>query len=236
METLSNSENGGAPRWKRRLTIPAYRVGEAASYARISPQTVANWERSTFDKISVVSGRRERTGLNFLQLIEVAVVANLRREGLRTTTIRDARTYFSQALNSVYPFALEKFKTDGAEILIETSMENIGSVENILVSASANGQLVWADFLQRKLKEFNYGDDGVVEAWHLNGPTSEIVIDPKISFGAPSVRGVMTRAIKGLFSSGTSIDDISDDYDLPTTLVREALVFEGFVLESDRIH
>ena len=31
--------------WRERLNVPAYRVFEAARYARTSQQTIGNWER-----------------------------------------------------------------------------------------------------------------------------------------------------------------------------------------------
>lgn len=227
--------NPERPSWKKRLKIPAYRVGEAASYAGISPQTVAAWEKTYHDNKSVLTARDSNQGLNFLQLIEVAVVAELRRAGLPLKKIRDARTYFVEMLNSETPFATQDFKTDGVDILQDMKNSTGEIVSDKLLVASANGQLAWAEFLGSQFMEFRYGD-GIVISWHLKGPKNEVMIDPKVSFGSPSVRGIMTRVIKNEWATGSDLITISEDYELPIDTVKQALEFEGIFLEEKTIH
>ncbi|WP_417807281.1 DUF433 domain-containing protein [Thioclava sp.] len=224
------------PAWRDRLRLPAYRVGEAASYARISAQTVAAWEKSyTPKRRSVLTVREAGQGLSFLQLIEIAVVAELRRVGLSLEKIRTARAYFCQALNHQTPFATQDFKTDGTDILQEMKSADGKLITDKLVVANASGQLAWTEFLGNQFQEFHYGD-GIVVSWKVSGPQSELVIDPQVSFGAPSVRGIMTRAIKSEYAAGSNIDEIAEDYDLPAKLVIEALKFEGLFLGDEVIH
>ncbi|MEM9360298.1 MAG: hypothetical protein AAGB04_29305 [Pseudomonadota bacterium] len=99
--------------WRDRLTLPAYRVGEAATYVGISPSQIAYWEKSGGSE-KALSGRLSRAGISYLQLIEVSVVAVMRGAGVKLTKIRDARSYFARELNLDFPFAQAKFKTDGA--------------------------------------------------------------------------------------------------------------------------
>lgn len=218
--------------WRERLTLPAYRLGEAASYARISPQTVASWEKVYNHKSSVVSRRDKGSGLSFLELIEVAVVADLRRLGVKLDRIRKARGFFAERLVSKYPFAVEKFKTDGVDILLDVQ-DSLGStVSDKLLIANENGQLIWSEFLQKRFHEFNY-DHGIVVQWFVRGRNSELMIDPRICFGAPSVRGIMTRAIKNEWVTGQSVADIAEDFAMPAALVEEALHFEGIFVPSE---
>ncbi len=218
--------------WKERLEIPAYRVGEAASYANISPQTVAAWEGHRSKASGAVSARPSGEGLTFLQLIEVGVVADLRREGVKLDRIRRARDYFARVLGVTYPFAREKFKTDGVNILLEFTDAGGNSLQDRLVVSDESGQLIWADFLQASFKEFNYLE-GTVVRWHLAGANSEVVVDPRFCFGAPSVRGIKTAAIKNEWAIGSSIDEISEDFSIPTSSVTDALRFEKiFHLEA----
>jgi hypothetical protein len=65
-----------------------------------------------------------------------------------------------------------------------------------LVKASQAGQLAWKDII-RRLKEFEYEHEGVAIRWHVAGTSSPIIIDPRISFGAPTVGGTPTWIIKG---------------------------------------
>ncbi|MEM6888462.1 MAG: DUF433 domain-containing protein [Pseudomonadota bacterium] len=216
--------------WKDRLSIPAYRVSEAAEYADISPQTISAWGRHNSQKRAATNSRASKLGLNFLELIEVAIVAELRREGVSLNRIRDARKYFSEALDSRYPFALEKFKTDGVNIFLDFSDKEGRPLDDRLVAADELGQLVWADFLQKSLREFWY-DDGLAVRWYVNGEDSKVVIDPRICFGSPSIEGVMTRAIKNEWANGVAIAEIAEDYSISTEVVVEALTFEKVMVD-----
>ena len=149
--------------------------------------------------------------------------------------IRAARSYFSEVLENETPFATQDFKTDGTDILREMQSTDGQLIADRLLVANSNGQLVWTQFLGDQFTEFRYGD-GIVVSWKVNGPKSDIVIDPQISFGAPSIRGVMTRAIKNQWAAGSDLEFISDDYDLPVEVIKEALAFEGIHLEETTIH
>jgi uncharacterized protein (DUF433 family) len=222
-----------ADMWRERLRLPAYKVGEAAFYTHISPNTVAAWTK-TYEKtgLGVVSSRAPRQGLSYLQLIEVAVVAAMRSEGVKLDEIRRARTYFAATLDLEFPFAQAKFKTDGVDILLDMEGRNGQVARDKLLAANHSGQMIWSDMLRKRLSEFNYDRDGGVGSWKVNGLTSEIVIDPKVSFGAPTIHGIPTWVIKDRWSLGEGLGDISDDFSLTPTSVIEALKFEG--LEVDR--
>jgi uncharacterized protein (DUF433 family) len=56
-----------------------------------------------------------------------------------------------------------------------------------------------------------------------------IVIDPRIVFGSPAVKGIPTWIVKGRWDAGESDSDIAEDFDLDKSDVREALKFEGVV-------
>lgn len=212
--------------WKDRLSIPAYRVGEAAMYTEISPQTVAAWEKSRRHRKRVVTQRAKGRGLSFLQLIEIAMVAKLRASGVKLDRIRTARNYFADVLGSEHPFALERFKTDGVNILIEFKSDDGVVLADRLIASDEYGQLVWTEMLQSSFEEFNYSDGTVVQ-WKPRGDLSEVVIDPRISFGAPSVKGVMTRALKNEWEAGQTVEEIAEDFSLPEATVIDGLRFEG---------
>jgi hypothetical protein len=105
--------------WRKRLNVPAYRIMEAARYARTSNQTIRNWEKIRGNS-SVVTGRDDREALSYLQLIEVGVVAAMRQSGVKLDTIRDARKYLSTEFKSPFPFAQYRFKTDGKTLFWTT--------------------------------------------------------------------------------------------------------------------
>lgn len=222
--------------WKSRLSIPSYRIGEAASYAKVSPQTVAAWHKSQskFAK-SVLGERTKGEGLSFLQLIEVAVVAEMRRSGVKLTEIRQARDYLIEKTGFEFPFAQLKFKTDGADILGEVEGPLGETLTDRLLAFNHRGQLVWSEFLSSRLKTFNYDERGSVITWKVAGEDKDIEIDPTLAFGAPQVDGVKTSLIKTRFSIGEEVDEISEDYSITNEQVVEALLFEGLERSNPRI-
>lgn len=219
------SENPNEP-WKRRLYLPSYQIGEAARYAHVSPQTVAAWHKIERPTLSQKEGR---AALSYMQLIEVAVVAAFRRAHIPLRRIRDARDYVGQMLKAEYPFAEYRFKTEGKHLLIDYQHIVGGRGRGKHLVADQGGQLEWDQIIGPLLKEFEYEheDNGIVIRWRVAGESSPIVIDPKIAFGTPTVRGTPTWVIKGRWSAGESDTDIAEDFRIGKVEVREALRFEG---------
>lgn len=230
MGTHSTGQSAKQPPWLRRLMLPAYRVKDAARYARVSPQTILNWQRTQGDR-PTISHREDGRSLSYLQLIELAVVAAMREAGVSLAAIRSAREYMAQRLTAEYPFAEHSFKTDGKQILMNlTDFEKNESPDKLIV-VSKNGQLGWRPILDDRLKEFEYSK-GLAVRWNLAGKHSPVSIDPQVSFGAPAVRGIPTWTIKGRLDAGETVEEIAEDFILDPSEVREALQFEGVDVEK----
>jgi len=208
--------------WRKRLDIPNYQVGDAARYAHISPQTVSAWHKI---EQRMLSERDKRARLSYLQLIELAVVAAFRKAKVPLTEIRAAREFVQKNLKSKYPFAEYKFKRYGKSLFTEYQ----GNDKHRLFKANEGGQLAWEEFIGPVLTAFDYEHEGIAVRWHVAGTGVPIVIDPRISFGAPSVKGTPTWIIKGRFDAGESDSAIAEDFDLDVTAVRAALKFEGVI-------
>ncbi|QMW22568.1 DUF433 domain-containing protein [Sandaracinobacteroides saxicola] len=218
--------------WRQRLFVPNYRIGEAARYADISSQTVARWHQTgQSNKRGTLSNKNKGQSLSYLQLIEVAVVAQFRRANVRLDKIRAAREYVSKQLNAEFPFAEYRFKTDGKDLWMDYAEIEAKMGDNKLLKASAGGQLAWTDIIGR-LQEFEYERAGLAVRWHLAGRNSPLVIDPRIQFGAPSVEGIATWAFKGRWEAGELLDDIADDFGVANSDVLAALEFEGVNLQG----
>jgi uncharacterized protein (DUF433 family) len=218
------TENHSTEPWRKRLYLPNYQVGEVARYAGISSQTVASWHRFG----STLSSKDRRSALSYLQLIEVAVVAAFRKAGVSLRRIRDARAYVSKELKSKFPFADYRFKTNGKRLWIDYAEIEGDKGKGKLLGVDRLGQLAWGEILGR-LQEFEYENGGLAIRWRVCGPNSPVVIDPRVSFGAPSVTGTPTWVIKGRWDAGESPSEIADDFNLNVPAVREALKFEGII-------
>jgi len=212
--------------WRKRLNVPAYRIMEAARYARTSNQTIRNWEKIRGNS-SVVTGRDDREALSYLQLIEVGVVAAMRQSGVKLDTIRDARKYLSAEFNSPFPFAQYRFKTDGKTLFMDYD-QIVEADKDKLLNVTEQGQLAWNQILSGLLQEFEYDTQiGTVLRWRVAGVDSPVLIDPRIAFGSPHVSGIPTWVLRDRWKSGEGIGDIADDYDISNDLVTAALRFEG---------
>lgn len=210
--------------WRRRLYVPYYGIGEAARYAKTSTQTAARWHGGRASP--VLPSRARRAELSYMQLIELAVVAAMRSEGVKLKAIRGAREYVAGTLESEYPFAEYRFKTDGTELIINYEQIDPTAGVDKLLYASRGGQLGWKEILDRRLREFEYEAGGIVIRWRVGGDNSDVVIDPRVSFGAPMISGAATWAIKGRWTAGESVADIADDFSLSPDNVADALRFE----------
>ena len=214
--------------WRKRLSLPNYLVGEAARYTHVHANTVVAWHKI---EQKILSPREKRARLSYLQLIELAVVAAFRKAKFPLSEIRAAREYVQKEFKSTYPFAEFKFKRYGRSLFTEDSNKK---ALFRLFKANAGGQLAWDELIGPVLEEFHYEHEGIAVRWHLAGVGVPIVIDPRISFGAPSVRGTPTWIIKGRYDAGERDSVIADDFSLRVSDVRAALKFEGVISGSQQ--
>lgn len=209
--------------WYERLSLPAYRIADAARFAKTHPNTVAAWHRRAN---ALLTNLGYREGLSYLQLVEVAFVAFFRSVGMSMKKIRITRQYLSEQFQSEHPFTRYQFKTDGLHILMDYFETKVALRERPIVATSEYGQLAWANLLGDKFAEFDYEYEMALR-WYPAGRKSQVVIDPRFRFGQPMVQGLETWAIKGSYDAGETPKDIASDYDITIEGVLDALSFEG---------
>jgi uncharacterized protein (DUF433 family) len=172
--------------------------------------------------------------LSYLQLIEVGVVAAMRKSGVTLRKIRQAREYLCEEFDSEFPFAYYRFKTDGKLLFMDYDQID-ASAKQKLIALNEHGQLAWNEILSRLLQEFEYDPDiGTVMRWKVDGVDSPVRLDPRVAFGAPQVHGIPTWVLRERWMSGENLTDISDDYELEPQLVSSGLRFEGIEVDPDR--
>ena len=221
----------GSDFWRKRLTLPTYTAAEAARYAQAMPQTVGYWFRGGEASGPALPGRKAGERLNYFEAVEVAFVAAFRSYGVRLRNLREARAYFQTLLQTEYPFATERFYTEGSRILREwDDLQELSEFTEVVIG-DEQGQLAWAGLLGEKFETFDYEDDLALR-WHVAGRSSPVQIDPRISFGSPSVRGIPTWAMRGRKLAGESVEEISEDFGLEYNEVIAGLEFEGLELEA----
>jgi uncharacterized protein (DUF433 family) len=207
------------------LEVPAYRPAEAARLAGTTPTTVARWfkgYRAPGHRMAPVLPRPNDGSLSWLQLVEVAFIADFRRLGMRLERLRQAHDHVRATFGVAYPFAQLRFRTDGVHLLVPYGDQ--------LVAADAGGQLSWAGMIQRRLEQLDYADDVVVR-WHPRGRDCPVVLDPRVAFGAPHLvgTGVPTWAARERHRGGDPPATIAEDLGLTAEQVAAALAFESVV-------
>ena len=208
--------------WYRRLFLPAYRIGEAARYVGAHSSTVSSWH---YGNNPLLPGHDAKKALNYLELVEVAFVAFFRQMGVPMHRIRKAREYIQQNMTAEYPLAEYQFKTEGMRILMDyDQFDHDPNMARIIV-ASDSGQLAWSELIADRFAAFEYEYD-LAMRWHPAGPESKVIIDPRISFGAPIISGLPTWVIKGRYIAKESPEEIAEEFGLPLDDVIEALHFE----------
>jgi len=222
MTHATQARNG----WRRRLYLPAYTTAEAARFAEANPRTVAYWHYGTGTAVGPALGaKKPYAPLSYLQLVEVAFVASFRRRGVPLQRIRKAREYVAKVFQAEFPFAQYQFKTEGVHVLMEAASVDPDFRE--LIAADEAGQMAWERILLERFEQFDYEEDLAVR-WHLRGRDVPILIDPRISFGAPVLEttGIPTWVLKGRFEAGETLEEIEDDFGVPQRDILYALEFE----------
>jgi uncharacterized protein (DUF433 family) len=176
----------------------------------------------------VLPGKQRRKPLTYLQLAEVAFVSTFRHLGVELHRIRDAHRYLVESMSVEAPFARLRFQTEGTHILLtlgELHPELQSDVDKLIVADRA-GQIAWKSLLSDRFAEFDY-ERGVAVRWHVAGPHSSVIIDARRGFGAPTVRGIRTGAIRGRAKAGVSDSALQRDFGLTAEEIDDALRFEG---------
>ena len=131
-----------------------------------------------------------------------------------------------------YPLAENQFKTEGMYILMEYHKFDPDPRFEQIIVADRGGQLAWDDLLGDKFAHFDYEYELALR-WHPAGRDSLVVIDPRISFGAPIVHGLPTWVVRGRWKAGESMDEISNDFGIPKEAVKDALAFEQISTDNN---
>ena len=95
-----------------------------------------------------------------------------------------------------------------------------------LIVGDRAGQIAWQNMVSERFAQFDY-EHGLALVWWVRGRQMPVTIDPRVAFGAPTVRGVPTWVLRGRWDAGESISDIEEDFELVEQDVRHALQFEN---------
>ncbi|MEK6592056.1 MAG: DUF433 domain-containing protein [Pseudomonadota bacterium] len=204
--------------------IPAYTIAEAAGYLRLPKSTLRAWMlgQQRFRSVIDIADRQEKR-LSFINLVEVFVLAGIRREhSIPLPKVRKAMEYLRRTFKTRRPLAEEQFETDGVELFVE----KFGA----LIGATQDGQLQMREIIRDRLKHVLRDPKGVPEKIVLFpargiSVKGDVVIDPRLSFGRPVLDGygLRTAILAERFYAGETLEDLAKDYGVPSEAIQNAL-------------
>jgi uncharacterized protein (DUF433 family) len=144
-------------------------------------------------------------------------------------TIRYCLEYARECVNDDRPFSTRRFQTDGRTIFLDSLK---GSGESELLDLR-NHQYVLKQVIERTFKDLDVSKDTVTR-WRPFGGKKSIVIDPQRAFGQPIAtdHGVPTVAIADAVKAEGSVKRVSQLFDVPVSVVRDAVNFEKSLLAA----
>lgn len=218
------------PGWSDpRLYLRAYGCAEAARLVRVSERTIGRWYRGDEAPGHPMRPVLPAAGptLSYLQLIELAFIADFRRLGVDLDRLRQAHAYLRATFRVDHPFAQIEFRTDGVHVLARLTDPRAPDGHEHLIAADAVGQMVWPETVVQRFAQLEY-ERGTVRRWFPRGRSVPIALDPRVAFGAPILlpSGVPTRAIDERGRAGASVAEIARDLAISAELVALALRFE----------
>jgi uncharacterized protein (DUF433 family) len=159
--------------------------------------------------------------------MELRVVAKLRRKGISLQQIRDAAAIAREILSTRHPFASRRIFTDRKRILayLDAPPAEFAMVE---LHRRTMNQLIAGPVIEPLLEDLDFDEEsGVASRWWPLGRKYPVVLDPEVSFGAPTIAGtrVRTEVVAGM-AAVDSLGVTTAAFELDDTQVRAAVTFE----------
>ena len=220
------------------LARPTYSLSEAARLLRISPSKLRWWlegaVRGTKRYPPVL--RSEPTGDSQVSWGEFVEAAYLReyRQHLPLQRLRPLREALSHEFETPFPFAISKPMIAGHDLVSE--MQNRLEIPEDLWMVVGFGQLMLSEAAATFCKRVEF-DEVTEEAMRYIVMEAEepVYVDPRFSFGIPTVRKVRTEVIAELYLAGepsSSIRNIYSRHGVTDKDIQTAVDFETRFLRA----
>lgn len=222
------------------LIAPAYSFAEASRLVNMKPWTVrrylkgyeysnSQWGNSyKTAQPPVVKGDEKglETYASFLDLIDLIFIREFMRRGFGLSTLRKALDEAREYLGTPH-LARNVFFTSGNQQIV-LKLPQGGS----MIALMTGGQAAMPQVIELLSDKLEFDDDsefGFAQRFYPNGRDGLIVIDPKVSFGRPTLvgRGVATNNIYDLFlGEKEEVEPVSNWFNIPAPEIQAAVQFE----------
>ncbi len=169
-----------------------------------------------------------RLYLGFSDLMEARVADAFIERGVSARRVRAAIEEASKILGTERPLSHNRFRTDGRDIFLHTSVD--GEEPTLLNVLSK--QYVFERLLDPILQTVEFGRDGEPMAWWPSGKAANIVLDPERSFGQPvDARSGVPTAILAAAEQSFGVRRAARLYDVSESAVKQSAKFEARLAE-----
>lgn len=219
-------------------TQPMYTFSEAAHLADVSAGTVRNWllGYSRPEMLNAPEGRVTRQRevnplfntmpsdtimVSFLQLVEAVVAARFRKaEHVKFATVKQAYQNAQSEYDLPYPFAHLELEAIGGHIVQRLRPSRARALDDL-------AQWTLPNLVGEVVQQLDYEHQSA-SRWYPAGKAVPIVVDPRVSAGAPTIkgRGVTVGMLRWRWKQEhQTIDFIAEDFDLPREDVEQVLQY-----------
>jgi uncharacterized protein (DUF433 family) len=164
---------------------------------------------------------------SFYDLIDLLFVKKFLDYGVSLQRIRKALKEAEELIGG-HHFAQRSFFTDGRNIYLKVKND-----ADALLELLSGGQWVIAPIIRQLAHRIDFDQPtGLAQRWYPLGPKGLIVLDPRISFGKPTLRGrgIATANVYDLFlGENESIGRVCSWMNLKNKEVEAAIKFERFL-------
>ena len=161
---------------------------------------------------------------SFLDLVDLLFVKRFLDHGVSLQKVRRALDEAHELLGTSH-FVRQPFFTDGANIYLEVRDKG-----NAILELLSGGQWVIAPVIRQLATEIDFGSpEGLARRWFPLGRNKPVVLDPFVSFGAPTVvgHGVKTANVHDLFvAENEKLAAVCAWWDLTERQAEAAVEFE----------
>lgn len=220
--------------------VPTYTAAETGRLVGLQPSRVRRWlrgyeydlterETSTTRRVRQVPvihrGDSDAPFASFLDLVDLLFVKRFLDAGLSLQKLRRAMDEADNLIGG-HHFAQRSFFTDGRNIYMEVK----GRAEALL-ELLTGGQWVIAPVIRHLATEIKFHEStGFAERWFPLGPNAAVVVDPRVSFGAPTIvnRGIETANVYDLYlGENERTDAVASWLGIDVKEVQDAVAFES---------
>lgn len=220
----------------RPLSAGAYTLPDAARLLGLPLPRLRSWVRGVplDDQKSGEPTRRFPAGsfetkggggdrhFDFLTLIELFTIAQLRKLGVKMATLRVGRAELATRYGTSHPFALKGLLTDGVKMLKELG-------DDAILEVGTSGQTAFAKVIEPFCHRLEFdAATHLATRFYPAGEDKAIVVDPRHSFGRPVIAGtnITTESIASLIRAGEHPGDLAEDYRVSVSIIDAVWAFE----------